>query len=57
MKKKIEFNNEISKISIITQMLNGEKTLEKCLKVFFKYPKQKIEHIVIDSNSKYSLES
>jgi glycosyltransferase involved in cell wall biosynthesis len=48
MKKKI------NKISIITVCLNSEKYIERCLKSVKnqKYPKNKIEHIVIDGVSK-----
>ena len=53
-KKKLSLITKYPKISVITPVLNGEKTLEKCLKsvLQLKYPKQKIEHIVIDGNSK-----
>ena len=42
------------KISIITVVLNGEKTINKCIKSVINqsYPSQKIEHIIIDGGSK-----
>ena len=51
---KNSFVKECPKISVITPVLNSEATLEKCLKSVqnLKYPKEKIEHIVIDGKSK-----
>ena len=51
---KIKKNNTIPKISIITVVLNGEKSINKCIKsvIHQKYPKNKIEHIIIDGGSK-----
>ena len=45
---------KINKISIITVSLNSEKYIERCIKSVKgqKYPKNKIEHIVIDGASK-----
>ena len=47
MKKKIK------KISIITVCLNSEKHIERCIKSvkYQNYPKNKIEHIIIDGYS------
>ena len=44
----------LKKISIITVVLNGEKTIEKCLNSVInqKYPSKKVEHIIIDGGSK-----
>ncbi len=51
---KIKKNNTTPKISIITVVLNGEKSINKCIKSVInqKYPKSKIEHIIIDGGSK-----
>ncbi len=53
-RKKSNVKNKYPKISVITPVLNGEATLEKCLRSVqdLKYPKQKIEHIVIDGKSR-----
>ena len=50
MKKK---NTNLPKISIITVVLNGDKTINKCIKsvIAQSYPSHKIEHIVIDGGS------
>ena len=44
----------VKKISIITVVLNGEKSIERCLNSVInqKYPSNKIEHIIIDGGSK-----
>ena len=50
-KKKI---NNLPKITIITVVLNGEKTIGRCIRSVANqsYPRKKIEHIVIDGGSK-----
>jgi glycosyltransferase involved in cell wall biosynthesis len=50
LKKK---NTNLPKISIITVVLNGDKTINKCIKsvIAQSYPSHKIEHIVIDGGS------
>ena len=54
IKKNSFVKKRYPKISVITPVLNSEATLEKCLKSVqnLKYPKEKIEHIVIDGKSK-----
>ena len=44
------------KISVVTVCLNSEKTIERCLESVIQqnYPKNKIEHIIIDGGSKDS---
>ena len=44
------------KISIITVVLNNDKTIERCINSVInqKYPNKKIEHIIIDGGSKDS---
>ncbi len=46
-------NTNLPKISIITVVLNGDKTINKCIKsvIAQSYPSHKIEHIVIDGGS------
>ena len=44
---------KVPKISIITVVLNGEKTINKCIKSVINqsYPSHKVEHIIIDGAS------
>ena len=44
---------KLPKISIITVVLNGEKTINKCIRsvIHQSYPSHKIEHIIIDGAS------
>ena len=47
-------NKKYLKISVVTVCLNSEKTIKKCLESVIQqnYPKDKIEHIIIDGGSK-----
>ena len=47
-------NQKYLKISVVTVCLNSEKTIKKCLESVIQqnYPKNKIEHIIIDGGSK-----
>ena len=47
-------SNKLPIISIITVVLNGEKTLKKCIQSVINqsYPQNKIEYIVIDGGSR-----
>ncbi len=47
-------SNQLPKISIITVVLNGEKTINRCIKSIINqsYPPKKVEHIIIDGGSK-----
>tara|TARA_B100000787_G_scaffold111821_1_gene83203 strand:- start:296 stop:1069 length:774 start_codon:yes stop_codon:yes gene_type:complete len=44
---------KLPKISIITVVLNGDKTINKCIKsvIAQSYPSHKIEHVIIDGGS------
>ena len=48
-----EKNIKLPKISILTVVLNGDKTINKCIKsvIAQSYPSHKIEHVIIDGGS------